>query len=120
MSTIKETTRTLIIRTANIRSHTALFFLSRYAAVPRATYLLRASPVYAAEESLQAIDEMMREATSRSCNVHLAGDSWTQASLPLRFGTARLHLLGRSNEGPGLYNQPPSRWRQTSPVDFRY
>ena len=76
----------LINRTANIGSHVAFFFLSRYAAVPRATYMVRTAPVYAAGESLRAIDERLREATSRSCNVHLADDSWIQASLLLRFG----------------------------------
>ena len=86
LSAIEEVTSTLIDRTANIGSHAALFFLSRYAAVPRAIYLLRAAPVHAAEESLRAIDEKMRGATSQCCNVQLVDDSWTQASLPLRFG----------------------------------
>lgn len=86
LANIEEITRTLIDRTANIGSHAALFFLSRYAAVPRATYLLRAAPVHATAEPLEAIDELMREATSRCCNVQLDDDSWTQASLPLRLG----------------------------------
>ena len=86
LSAIEEVTSNLIERTANIGSHAALFFLSRYAAVPRATYLLRATPIYTAEESLRAIDERLRDATSLRCNVQLDEDSWTQASLPLRLG----------------------------------
>ena len=103
LANIQEITRTLMNRTANIGSHAALFFLSRYTAVFRATYLLRTAPVYTAGESLRAIDEQMREATSRSCNVHLADDSWTQASLPLRFGSTK-EYKGRtdSNSSTGL------------------
>ena len=86
IANIDEITGRLIDRTANIGSHAALFFLSRYAAVPRATYLLRAAPVYTADAPLRAIDDQMREAITRSCNVHLSDDSWTQASLPLRLG----------------------------------
>ena len=86
LANIEAITKTFISRTANIGSHTALFFLSRYAAVPRAMYLLRAAPVYQTQESLRAIDEQMREASSRCCNVLLDDDFWTQASPPLRFG----------------------------------
>ena len=93
LSAIDEITRTLVDRTATIGSHPAFFFLSRYAAVPRAIYLLRASPVYAAEESLQAIDDRLRAATSQYCNVDLDEDSWTQASLPLRHGGLGLRRL---------------------------
>lgn len=35
---------------------------------------------------METIDELMREATSRCCNVQFDDDSWTQASLPLCFG----------------------------------
>ena len=76
----------MITRTADIGSHAALFFLSRYASVPRATYLMRAAPVYKAPLSLNAIDDMMREATSRSCNIAMDDTAWTQASLPVRLG----------------------------------
>ena len=93
LDNIKETTRILIERTANIGSHAALFFLSRYAAVPRATYLLRAAPFYTTPGPLTAIDEMMREATSQCCNVHLDDVSWTQASLPLRLGGLGIRRL---------------------------
>ncbi|MPC61313.1 hypothetical protein E2C01_055383 [Portunus trituberculatus] len=50
---IKDTIRILIDRTSNSGSHATLFFLSRYAAVPRATYLLRSAPAHAANESLR-------------------------------------------------------------------
>lgn len=75
LSNIKGVTRTLINRTANIFSHGALFFLSRYAVVPRATYLLEAAPVHTSKDSLGVIDELMRDATACSCNVHLDDDS---------------------------------------------
>ncbi len=86
LAAIEALNRTLIQRTGFLDSHTALFFLSRYASVPRATYLMRAAPVYTAGERLQAIDELLRDATSRSCKVVLEDKAWTQATLPLRFG----------------------------------
>ena len=86
LSAIETITRTLIHRTGLLDSHMALFFLSRYASVPRATYLMRAAPVFTAGDKLRAIDELQRDATSSSCNVVLEDGAWTQATLPLRLG----------------------------------
>ncbi len=90
---IQGITTTLIQRTGLINSHRALFFLSRYASVPRATHLMRTSPVYMAEDNLIAIDELLRDATSRSCNVALNREAWTQASLPIRLGGLGIRRL---------------------------
>ena len=47
---------------------------------------MRAVPVYKARSTLNAIDDLMREATSRRCNISMDDDAWTQASLPVRLG----------------------------------
>jgi len=83
---IRTTTETLIGRTEHIGSHAALFFLSRYASVPRSIYLMRATPTYMAENYLEEIDNLLREAIANRCNIALSDDAWIQASLPLRQG----------------------------------
>ncbi len=61
--------------------------------MPRATDLMSAAPVYLARHDLRAIDQLLWDATSRSCNVALDGKAWTQASLPLRLGGLGLRRL---------------------------
>ena len=47
---------------------------------------MRAAPTYLAPQQLHAIDEAMRAAITRTCNITLSNDSWMQASLPIRMG----------------------------------
>lgn len=59
LANVKETTKKLINKTANTGSHAALFFLFRYAAVPKVMYLLRAAPAYMAEAFLWVINKLV-------------------------------------------------------------
>ena len=93
LEAISNITRLMTDRSAYIGGHAALFFLSRYTSVPRATYLLRSAPVHQATAELQQIDDIMRDALSRCCNVELDDDAWTQASLPIRLGGIGMRRL---------------------------
>ncbi|KAG0715538.1 Retrotransposable element SLACS protein [Chionoecetes opilio] len=86
LDTASQDTKRMIERVDGIGSHAALFFLSRYASVPRCTYLMRAAPTYLAPQDLLNIDEAMRSAISLTCNIALTDKSWIQASLPTRLG----------------------------------
>ena len=66
--------------------HIALFFLSQHISTPKLTYLLRTTPTYKALNSLKHLDETIRKAASLATNVDLGGDSWSKASLPVRYG----------------------------------
>ena len=69
-----------------IDTHAVSFFLSRYASVPRCTYLMRAALTFMAIQQLRAIDEGMCAAIMRTCNVSLSNDNWIQASLTIYLG----------------------------------
>ena len=81
-----QSSKRMIERVEDIGSHLAFFFLSRFSFVPRCTYLLRAAPTYLAPINLQEIDDTIRSAISRICNIDLLEENWTQATLPIRLG----------------------------------
>lgn len=81
LKNISDVTKKLIARTTDIGSHTALFFLARYASLPRVTYLMRATPVYKASPTLGTTGEVLREDKSRSRNTRLDHDACTDSGL---------------------------------------
>ena len=56
------------------------FFLSRV------NYLLRSSPLYTNQDSLQAIDSFVLQTFSERISTGFTDDSWEEASLPIHFG----------------------------------
>ena len=78
--------QTFCSRLESLDAHTALFFLVHYASAPRLSYVLRTAPMYKCSGTLRRIDDMVRRALVSTTNVNIEGQSWTQASLPARFG----------------------------------
>ena len=73
-------------RVQTLDSHWALFFLTRYASAPRLSHMLRSSPAYLEPRTLDTIDALIRDTLVKCINVQLPGNTWSQATLPLRFG----------------------------------
>ena len=48
--------------------------------------MFRSSPAYTKLSSLQGIDKIVHDALIDCTNIEFSSDTWTQASLPLRFG----------------------------------
>ena len=69
-------TARLIEQVEKINSHAALFFLSRYASVPRCIYLMCSAPTFQITQQLRAIDEGMCAAITCFCNVTPSNDNW--------------------------------------------
>ena len=73
-------------RVQTLDSHWALFFLTRYASAPRLNHMLRSSPAYLQPDILDTIDALISDTLVKCINVQLPGNTWSQATLPLRFG----------------------------------
>ena len=73
-------------RVRNLDPYWALSFLTHLYFVPK-SWLCAANITCLHETTFaEAIDDVVREAFVQRSNVHLCDISWTQASLPLRFG----------------------------------
>ena len=83
---IEETVNLMCERMELLDAHTGLFLLSHYTSAPRFNYLMRSAPTYKSKQALVKVDATVKTATTRVCNVQLDDPSWTQASLPSRFG----------------------------------
>ena len=89
------TIHTLCDRIRELDTHTATFFLAHFISAPRLQYLLRSSPIYTKEAALQEIDDTVKSTLTDVCNVQLDSASWTQASLPMRYGGLGVRSVAR-------------------------
>ena len=69
-----------------IDPHQAFVLLKNSFAIPKLTYLLRSSPAYQEEDLLKEFDSIIKDSMSKITNIDFTEDSWTQATLPTRFG----------------------------------
>jgi hypothetical protein len=81
----REQLEQILPRLYKLTAHEALFLLRSSFAIPRLQYLLRTSPCSSSTETTR-FDEIVREALASICNARLNSDSWSQASLPIRWG----------------------------------
>jgi hypothetical protein len=68
-----------------ISSHDALVLLKNCLGGPKLQHVLRTSPC-CEHPKLFDLDNLLRSAVTKICNVSLSDDQWTQASLPVRSG----------------------------------
>ena len=66
--------------------HQGLTLLKNSFSIPKLQYILRASPAYKCGDALHEFDELIRSTLSQITNVRINEKSWSQASLPFRFG----------------------------------
>src|SRR6267154_1636826 len=72
-------------RLSRLAAHEAFFLLKTSFAVPRLQYLLRCTPAFASS-ALGGVAQTIKDALVTVLNIELAGDAYTQASLPVRWG----------------------------------
>ena len=72
-------------RLLKLSAHEAFFLLKNSLAIPRLQYILRSSPCCLSSELL-SLDEEVRRILSSVLNLRLDSGTWTQASLPVRWG----------------------------------
>ena len=84
----------LCSRLRHLDSHTAVFFLAHHVSAPRLSYLLRSAPLYKEPEALDRIDETVRSTLEAVTNVTISGESWEQATLPVRLGGLGVRSVG--------------------------
>jgi len=71
-------------------SHDSLFMLRNVMAAPRVVYLLWTAPCCDSSELL-LYDAVLHDSLSTTLNIVLDDNSWTQASLPFRWGGLGVH-----------------------------
>lgn len=76
----------IVERLLNIHPHIAFTIIRFCLFAPRAIYLLRCSPLWKHPNLLLSLDESIQCTLSSVLNCHFDSKSWTQASLPIRFG----------------------------------
>jgi hypothetical protein len=85
LSTLLDNLKQAVDRLQLITAHDALVLLKTCLGGPKLQYILRASPC--CEHPLLAqFDEQLRSALTKTCNIALTDDQWTQASLPVWSG----------------------------------
>src|SRR6267154_1566176 len=72
-------------RLARMAAHEAFFLLKTSFAVPRLQYMLRCAPAFAST-ALGEMARVIKDVLVTVLNIELEGDSYTQASLPVRWG----------------------------------
>jgi hypothetical protein len=68
-----------------LSSHDALVLLKHSLGGPKLQHVLRTSPC-CDHPTLQLIDETLKSAVTKICNITLSDNQWIQASLPVRYG----------------------------------
>ena len=81
-------------------SHDSLFILRNVLAAPRLVYLLGTAPCCDSPE-LSLYDAVLRDSLSATLNVDIDDNRWTQASLPVRWGS--LGVRGITLLAPSAY-----------------
>ena len=74
------------LRLQSLHPQSALYLLRYSLGIPRVIFLLRGSPCYQHPELLEALDSLFRSMVVQIINVSLDTQTWTQASLPFRYG----------------------------------
>jgi hypothetical protein len=72
-------------RLSKLSAHEAFFLLKNSLAIPRFQFLLRTAPCFLSPE-VDRLDDVVRGILSSVLNLKLDDNSWTQASLPVRWG----------------------------------
>ena len=72
-------------RLGRLSSHEAFYMLKTCFAIPRLLFLLRSAPAFASS-CKRELAEVVKDTFSSIVNIQLEDKSWTQASLPVRWG----------------------------------
>ena len=78
------------VRLTCLEPHKGQTLLKNSFSIPKLQYLLRASPAYKYGNTIHDFDELTRSTLSQITNVRMNEKSWSQASLPIRFGWLEL------------------------------
>ena len=73
-------------RLSKINSHMALTIIRHCLFVPKFTFYLRSTPIWMYSNLMQNLDDLIRKTLSEILNCTFDDRSWTQATLPIRFG----------------------------------
>ena len=76
----------MVLNLNSLDSHDGYFLLKNCFAIPKLTYLLRASPCFLRPDILSRYDVIIRDALESILNVQLLDRSWEQACLPVGLG----------------------------------
>ena len=85
LSTFYEDLKLAVDRLQLISAHDALVLLKSCLGGPKLQYILRTSPC-CTHPILPQIDDLLRSAITRTCNITLTDDQWLQTSLPVWSG----------------------------------
>lgn len=77
---------TLGDRLRQLSSHSAFFLLRASISIPRLIYFLRCAPTWRNHAALLLYDNALKIAVEGILNCSLSPDSWSQSSLPVKFG----------------------------------
>ncbi|XP_061706794.1 uncharacterized protein LOC133517478 [Cydia pomonella] len=77
-----------------INPHMAIYILRLCLFSPRFLYILRCAPVWKFPLITSSVDNILRETVSKILNVSFTPSSWTQATLPIKFGGLGIRLAG--------------------------
>lgn len=80
-------------RLLKINMHTAFTIIRHCLFVPKFTYVLRCSHLWKHPSLLTNLDNLIEQTLSKILNVSFTERSWTQASLPIRFGGLGIRKL---------------------------
>ena len=69
-----------------LTAHSAFYLLRASLAIPRLIYFLRCAPMWKKPELLTAYDCILKSGLESILNCNFSNQSWTQATLPVRFG----------------------------------
>jgi len=70
-----------------IEPHQAFFIMINCLSIPKLTYLLSSAPCFKCKEELEEFDTAIKMNTEKISNAAFGKNSWSQASLPIRFAT---------------------------------
>ncbi|XP_037034226.1 uncharacterized protein LOC119073006 [Bradysia coprophila] len=78
--------RTMVGRMEKLNSHHSYCLLRSSLSIPQLNYLLRTTPCWNALTELEEYDRTLKAAMERIVNCRFAGNSWDEATLPVKLG----------------------------------
>jgi hypothetical protein len=112
-------------RLSTMSAHEALFLTRNALAMPKLLYILRTSPCFLSDKT-QRYDNIVRKALSQCLNISLGDNTWSQASLPVRWGGLGVRsatslapsafLSSRFSVDSLIHNLLPDSFHQSLPI----
>ncbi|XP_029654886.1 uncharacterized protein LOC115228448 [Octopus sinensis] len=73
-------------RLSILDAHEGFFLLKNFISLPKLQHVLRSAPCFINPELLKELETGLKHSAENLCNIRFDEASWTQATLPIRFG----------------------------------